>query len=117
MRIAAAVMEEADEAVLRRTIKLQEVELEGPREDEVLIRVTNCGVGVTDKGVIHGLEPFPTPGTSPVGGVVDSVGSRVTLVEPGDRMMIGFPFCGQCRTCLRGEQRYSQNGFGLSFSG
>ena len=119
MRITAAVMEKADGAITRRTIKLDEVELEAPREDEVLIRVTSCGVCGTDKGAIHGLEPFPTPGVlgHEGAGVVESVGSRVTRVKPGDRVMIGFPFCGSCRTCTRGEQRYCENGFKLMFSG
>ncbi len=119
MRITAAVMEKADGVVSRRNIKLDEVELDDPREDEVLIRVTSCGVCGTDKGVIHGLEPFPTPGVlgHEGAGVVEKAGSRVTQVKPGDRVMIGFPFCGQCRTCKRGEQRYCENGFELMFSG
>src|SRR4051812_22273640 len=62
MKITAAVLEKADGVVARRNIRLDEVELEDPREDEVLIKVTSCGVCGTDKGIIHGLEPFPAPG-------------------------------------------------------
>ena len=119
MKITAAVMEKADGVVARRSIRLDEVELEGPREDEALIRITSCGVCGTDKGVIHGLEPFPTPGVlgHEGAGVVEAIGSRVALVKPGDRVMIGFPYCASCRTCLRGDQRYCENGFQLMFSG
>lgn len=62
MKITAAVMEKADGVVTRRNLKLDEVELDDPREDEVPIRVTSFGVRGTVRGVIHGLEPFPTPG-------------------------------------------------------
>ena len=31
--------------------------------------------------------------------------------------MIGFPYCGRCRTCKRGEQRYCENGTTLMFAG
>jgi aryl-alcohol dehydrogenase len=119
MKITAAVMQKADGLVGRRDIRLEDVELEGPREDEVLIRVTSCGVCGTDKGVIHGLEPYPTPGVlgHEGAGVVEEVGSRVTLVKPGDRVMIGVPYCGHCRTCRRGEPRYCQNYMALTFSG
>ena len=77
MEITAAVMEKADGVVTRRNIKLEKVELEGPRKDEVLIKVTSCGVCGTDKGCIHGLEPYPTPGVlgHEGAGVVEAIGS------------------------------------------
>ena len=105
MKITAAVMEKADGVVTRRNIKLEEVELEEPREDEVLIRVTSCGVCGTDKGSSTAWSRIPTPGVlgHEGAGVVEEVGLRVTLVKPSDRVMIGFPFCGHCRTCRRGE--------------
>ncbi|MFC3215947.1 hypothetical protein [Novosphingobium panipatense] len=64
MKITAAVMEKADGLVTRRLIALEEVELEGPREDEVLVRVTSCGVCGTDRGCLHGQEPYPHPACS-----------------------------------------------------
>lgn len=44
MRITAAVIEKADGLLTRRTIRLEAVKLEGPRPEEVLVRVTSCGV-------------------------------------------------------------------------
>ncbi|MBB4638080.1 NAD(P)-dependent alcohol dehydrogenase [Longimicrobium terrae] len=119
MQITAAVMEKADGALTRRTIKLEEVELEGPREDEVLVRIHSCGVCGTDRGCIHGLEPFPTPGVlgHEGAGIVEEVGSRVTGVRPGDRVMIGFPYCGRCRWCRGGNPRYCEQGKELMFGG
>jgi aryl-alcohol dehydrogenase len=119
MRITAAVMTHADSVLSRRRIDLEEVELDDPRDDEVLIRVTSCGVCGTDKGCIHGLEPFPAPGVlgHEGAGVVEAIGRDVKSVRPGDRIMIGFPFCGECRTCRRGEMRYCEKGQVLTFSG
>jgi aryl-alcohol dehydrogenase len=119
MRITAAVMEKADGLLTRRTIKLEEVELDDPQDEEVLVKVTSCGVCGTDRGCIHGLEPYPTPGVlgHEAAGVVEAIGGKVTLVKPGDRVMIGFPFCGECRTCRSGEMRYCEKGQLLMFSG
>lgn len=119
MRITAAVMEKADGTLTRRRIALEEVELDAPYDDEVLIRISSCGVCGTDRGAIHGLEPYPTPGV--LGhegcGIVEAIGRDVKAVRPGDRVMIGFPFCGECRSCRRGQPRYCEKGQGLVFSG
>jgi len=119
MRITAAVMEKADGTLTRRRIELEEVELDAPYDDEVLIRISSCGVCGTDRGAIHGLEPYPTPGV--LGhegcGTVEAIGRDVKAFKPGDRVMIGFPFCGECRSCRRGQPRYCEKGQGLVFSG
>lgn len=119
MRITAAVMEKADGTLTRRRITLEEVELDGPRDDEVLIRISSCGVCGTDRGAIHGLEPYPTPGV--LGhegcGTVEAIGRDVKAFKPGDRVMIGFPFCGECRSCRRGQPRYCEKIQLLAFSG
>jgi aryl-alcohol dehydrogenase len=119
MRITAAVMEKADGKLTRRKIALEEVELEPVREGEVLIRVTSAGVCGTDRMCIHGLEPYPTPGVlgHEGAGIVEEIGPGVKSVARGDRVMIGFPFCGTCRTCARGEPRYCEHGQQLVFSG
>src|SRR3954465_3745963 len=125
MRITAAVMEKADGTLSRRRIALEDVELDAPYDDEVLIRISSCGVCGTDRGAIHGLEPYPRPGVlghegcgtgeaagraggQEGGGRVEAVGRDVKAFKPGDRVMIGFPFCGQCRSCRRGCPRYCE---------
>lgn len=119
MRIQAAVMQHADGVVTRRKITIEEVELEGPRPDEVLIRITSCGVCGTDKMFLHGMMPYPTPGVlgHEGAGIVEEIGRDVTTIAVGDRVMIGIPYCGRCRSCRRGEQRYCEMGPVLAFSG
>jgi aryl-alcohol dehydrogenase len=48
--------------VASRRLAIRRVELEAPRADEVLVKITNCGVCGTDRGCLHGLEPYPLPG-------------------------------------------------------
>ena len=59
MEITAAVMTRADGMLTRRKIRLEQVELDDPRENEVLVRISSCGICCTDRGAIHGLEPYP----------------------------------------------------------
>jgi hypothetical protein len=69
--ITAAVMEKGDCTVSRRDIRPDTVQL----EDELLFRLTSCGVCGTDKGRIHDLEPHPTPGVlgHEAAGIVEAV--------------------------------------------
>src|SRR5690606_1564656 len=39
-------------------------------------------------------------------GIVEAVGDGVTRVAVGDRVVIGWPWCGECRNCLAGQHRY-----------
>jgi aryl-alcohol dehydrogenase len=119
VRIRAAVMEKPDGTLTRHRIRIEDIELEGPREDEVLVRITSCGVCGTDRGCIHAQMPYPTPGVlgHEGAGVVEEVGRECRLVQPGDRVVLGFPFCGECVNCRRGEPRYCLHGRALLFSG
>ena len=64
---------------------LVEVELDEPRADEVLVRMTAAGLCHTDLGVASGGLPFPLPGVlgHEGAGVVERVGSAVTSVVAG----------------------------------
>ena len=84
MKIQAAVLERREGTLLRRKLRIESLELEGPRADEVLVRITSCGVHGTNRGCIHGLEPFPAPGAPghEGAGVVEEIGAEVSLVKP-----------------------------------
>jgi aryl-alcohol dehydrogenase len=103
MRITAAVVPE-----LHADFRVEEVELDDPHPGEALIRIVACGVCHTDDITRHGDLPFPPPGVlgHEGAGVVEAVGDGVTNVTSGDHVVIGWPFCGECRNCLDGQPRY-----------
>ncbi len=99
MRMRAAVLEE-----FGRPLAVQEVDLDDPREGEVLVRLEACGVCHTDLYTASGADPS---GYAPAVlghegcGVVERIGEGVTLVRPGDRVVTLFsPQCGECIHCL-----------------
>ncbi len=87
---------------------LAEVELDEPRADEVLVRMTAAGLCHTDLGVASGGLPFPLPGVlgHEGAGVVERVGSAVTSVAPGDHVLLSFTSCGSCANCRGGHPAY-----------
>lgn len=87
---------------------LTDVELGDPQPHEVVVRVVASGVCGTDVHVQHGNIPFPLPGV--VGhegaGIVEAIGSAVTSVSPGDKVLMTFTSCGTCRNCLTAHPAY-----------
>jgi propanol-preferring alcohol dehydrogenase len=78
-----------------------------PRDNEVLIKVTACGVCHTELDEIEGRTPpplFPViPGHEVIGNVVKT-GKNVKGVKTGDRVGVAWIFssCGRCSYCLAG---------------
>jgi S-(hydroxymethyl)glutathione dehydrogenase/alcohol dehydrogenase len=98
MRIRAAVLEE-----FGRPLVVQEVELADPGPAEVLVRLVACGVCHTDLYTASGVDPSgyaPTVLGHEGAGVVERVGSDVTMLAPGDHVVTLFsPQCGECIHC------------------
>jgi len=84
---------------------LTDVRLDDPRPDEVLLRIEAVGLCHTDLSVRSGKTPFPLPGVlgHEGAGVVEAVGSAVSKVVPGDRVVVTFDSCGRCVPCLTGR--------------
>ena len=79
-------------------------EILDPRD--AVVRVTLGSICTSDLHIKHGSVPRAVPGIT-VGhemvGVVESVGSAVTSVQPGDRVTVNVEtFCGECFFCQRG---------------
>ncbi len=96
---AAVVRERAGEFLL------EEIEIEDPRDDEVLVRIVAAGICHTDLAARNQYLPFPLPGVlgHEGAGVVERVGSRVTKVRPGDHVVLAWLTCGTCPACESGE--------------
>ncbi len=98
-------------------LSIEEIILDGPREDEILVRVVATGVCHTDLVVIAGHLPTPMPVVlgHEGAGVVEAVGATVTKVKPGDRVVMTFNTCGSCPSCNSGEMAYCYEFFPRNF--
>ena len=94
-------------AVLRRQggpLKIEALELEGPRDDEILVRIVASGICHTDIDFCDSWDSADTPVVlgHEGAGVVEQVGERVKGVEPGDHVVLSYQSCGHCRQCRSG---------------
>lgn len=114
MDIQAAVLEAP-----QGQLQLQTLQLEPPRDREILVRVMATGVCHTDMSVMG--RPFPVNQPIVLGhegaGVVEAIGAAVTKVKPGDRVVMSYNFCGACPSCLRKAPSYCNYFFGNNFLG
>ena len=96
---------------------VEELSIDDPRRNEVLVRFTATGLCHTDLVVASGWmpTPFPVVAGHEGAGVVEAVGSAVTGFSPGDRVVASFSFCGSCRNCLSGQPAYCPDHFPLNF--
>ena len=115
MKIKAAVVGEK-----AGPFKIEEVDLDEPRDNEVLVRIVGSGICHTDLAARAGhlpLSPPPSVFGHEGAGVVEKVGNRVTKVKPGDHVVLGWDSCGACVACRSGNDPYCVNFFPLNFSG
>src|SRR6202165_3216810 len=87
-------------------LSIEEIQIDEPREHEVLVRTVATGVCHSDLHFVEGLWPHPTPAVlgHEAAGIVERVGSEVTYLKPGDHV-ISCPsvFCGRCTQCISGH--------------
>ena len=86
---------------------VEEIELDEPGPEEVLVKLAASGMCHSDEHVLTGDLPFELPliGGHEGAGVVQKVGSRVSWIAPGDHVIFGFlPSCGRCPSCSTGHQ-------------
>src|ERR671912_1820394 len=85
-------------------LKIETVELEDPKEGEVLVEIGATGVCHTDEFTLSGAVPeglFPSVLGHEGAGVIVEVGPDVTSVAEGDHVIpLYTPECRQCKSCL-----------------
>jgi len=102
MKTNAAVLTEVG-----KPFEIVELELDGPKDGEVLIRYVAAGLCHSDLHLLKGDFPsrLPIVGGHEGAGIVEEVGRGVTKVQPGDHVLVSFiPSCGECRYCRTGHQ-------------
>ncbi len=116
MKIRAAVVWEQS-----GPFGIEEIELEEPRDDEVLVRIVSAGICRTDLEGRDGHLPMIPPPPSVYGhegaGVVERVGKRVKKVQPGDHVVLGWSSCGECASCRSGNDPYCASFVPYNFGG
>ncbi len=102
MKIRAAICWEP-----RTPLVVDDVDLDGPRRGECLVRLAATGVCHTDAYTMSGRDPsglFPCVLGHEGAGVVEDVGPDVTAIRPGDHVIpLYIPECRSCKFCLSGR--------------
>lgn len=113
-RARAAVIERKDASFV-----MQDVTLETPRPDEVLVRMVATGICATDAHVRQQLMPTPLPAIlgHEGAGLVVRTGVSVTHLKPGDHVVLSYHSCGQCKPCLSSHAAYCEKVWEANFAG
>ena len=87
-----------------KPLEIVEVDLEGPRDGEVLIEIKATGICHTDEFTLSGADPeglFPAILGHEGAGVVVDVGAGVKSLKKGDHVIpLYTPECRECPSCL-----------------
>ncbi|MCM8814690.1 MAG: zinc-dependent alcohol dehydrogenase family protein [Candidatus Omnitrophica bacterium] len=110
----AMVLEKVVNVSREIPLKQLDIPVPEPQENQVLIKVSACGVCRTDLDEIEGRtlpSSFPIiPGHQVVGRIVKR-GKSVKKFKEGERVGIGWIFssCGKCRYCVSGDENLCDN--------
>jgi len=109
-------------AVVRKKggpFQIENLALEQPRSDEVLVRIVATGMCHTDMVARDQLYTVPLPVVlgHEGAGVVEQVGVSVKKIAPGDHAVLTYMWCGHCKPCLNGDLTYCENFYPLNFGG
>ena len=128
MKIRAAVLEEMERPrpyAKSRPLVIAEVDLDGPGEGELLLRIHAAGLCHSDLSTINGDRPRQMPmvlGHEAAAEVME-LGKGVHDIKVGDHVVLVFiPSCGHCMPCAEGrpalcEPGAKANGAGTLLSG
>jgi NDMA-dependent alcohol dehydrogenase len=95
---------------------VEPIDLDPPKEGEVLVKLGASGMCHSDEHLITGDlgGVYPIIGGHEGAGVVQEVGPGVPDLKPGDHVVFGFiPACGHCPSCARGRSNLCDNGAAL----
>jgi propanol-preferring alcohol dehydrogenase len=93
----------------RNPLELMDLPVPSPRGNEILLKISACGVCHTELDEIEGRTPppkFPVILGHQIVGRVEKVNRKGSKFKIGDRAGIGWIYsaCGKCKFCLEGEE-------------
>jgi S-(hydroxymethyl)glutathione dehydrogenase/alcohol dehydrogenase len=95
-----------------KPLSIETVNLDGPRDGEVLVEIKATGICHTDAFTLSGADPeglFPTILGHEGAGVVVDIGKGVTSVKKGDHVIpLYTPECRECDYCTSGRTNLCQ---------
>jgi len=107
-------------AVLRKKggpLKIESLEMEGPRDDEVLVRLVASGICRTDIDFCDDWDE--ADGAVVLGhegaGVIERIGKSVKSVKAGDHVVLSYQSCGHCRQCRSGRPTHCKRFYEANF--
>lgn len=102
MKTRAAILNE-----YQKPMAVEEIELDKPKEKEVLVKMQAAGLCHSDYSIIQGIlrmPPLPCIPGHEGAGIIQEVGPGVTRVKPGDHVLLMWvPVCGKCYYCRKGQ--------------
>lgn len=101
MKMKAAVCYE-----FGKPLVVEEVELDPPQADEVMVKMAACAICHSDVHQVRGEWGGETPVVSghEASGVIHTLGAGVTHVQPGDHVVVSLlRSCGYCHQCQTGR--------------
>jgi aryl-alcohol dehydrogenase len=98
---------------------IEQVSVEDPRAGEVLVRIAGVGLCHTDLVARDQVEAFYKPAVlgHEGAGVIEAIGPGVTGLAVGDRVVLGFSSCGQCKHCADHLPSYCESFGALNYAG
>jgi aryl-alcohol dehydrogenase len=106
-------------AVLRKKgpLKIESLEMEGPRDEEILVRLVASGICHTDIAFCDGWEQSDNAVVlgHEGAGVVEKVGKKVKGLKRGDHVVLSYQSCGRCRQCRSGHPAHCQHFYEANF--
>jgi S-(hydroxymethyl)glutathione dehydrogenase/alcohol dehydrogenase len=105
----------------KKDLRIEEIEVAGPREGEVLLKVIASGVCHTDAFTLSGDDPegaFPCILGHEGGCEVVECGPGVKALQPGDHVIpLYIPECGDCEYCNSSKSNLCQSIAGTVWTG